>query len=182
MQNEPSGFRPAARREGIISKEADGELLIYDRVRDRAHCLNGSAAAIWKLCDGQTTPNEIAAKLSDAVQRQSPVVSRQSSVAEEVVWLALTELRRTHLLEESERSGHWPQTILGMSRRDAIRRIGLGAAIAIPVVASITAPTAVQAAVSCKDRCSPCSTGECCSGVCGNSAATGCPGSGNKCA
>lgn len=177
MQAEPLGFLPAARREGIISKQADGELLIYDRARDVAHCLNETAAAVLILCDGQTTPSQIAEKL----KRENPAPDRDQVRTEDLVWLALRELRRTHLLEEpyAEQLRH---PILGMPRREAIRRIGLGAAIALPIVASMTVPTAVQAAVSCKARCVPCTTGECCSGVCGNNGVTGCTGSGNKCA
>jgi hypothetical protein len=171
--NEPTGFLPEARRGGIIRKEVDGELLIYDLTRDKAHCLNESAAAIWKLCDGRTSTKDIAASLSKEVG---------ASVDERVVWLALADLRRSHLLEEPKRidqgavrnnsqsqrkqSGQWPPAILGMSRREAVKRIGLGAAIALPVVISITAPTAVQAA-SLKASGENCtSSAECASGGC----------------
>jgi hypothetical protein len=173
MKTETPPFLPEARREGIISKEFEGELLIYDLDRDKAHCLNPLAGKIWKNCDGRATAAEIAASLSH---------EQGSPVDEKVVWLGLEELRRSHLLEEPTDKTYWPQ-VIGMSRREAVRRIGLGAAIALPLVASLAVPTAVQAAVSCKGRCVPCTTGECCSGVCGNNGVTGCTGTGgNKCA
>lgn len=170
---EPLGFLPEARRDGIIRKEVDGELLVYDLTRDKAHCLNESAAAIWKRCDGHTSTKEIAASLAKEVG---------TTVDERVVWLALADLRRTHLLEtvqptepsedsnyhqtKRQQSGQWPQVMLGMSRREAVKRIGLGAAIALPVVISITAPTAAQAN-SCKASGVACgSPMECCSGLC----------------
>ena len=179
MKGERLGFLPAARRDGIISKEADGELLIYDSRSDRAHCLNGSAAEIWKLCDGATTATEIARKLSAAADANvdcriqadasrtgdnqeltQNIPAKDPDGVQEIVWIALAELRRTNLLEEPKQP--WPDAILGMSRRDAIRRIALGAAIAVPVVVSITAPTAVDA-VSCGGTCAPCTTSaQCC--------------------
>jgi hypothetical protein len=168
--NEPSGFLPIARREGIIRKEVDGELLVYDLTRDKAHCLNESAAAIWKRCDGRTSIKEIAASLA-----------KEATVDERVVWLALADLRRTHLLEEPKptvvnedgnnsqkkqpKSNQWPQVMLGMSRREAVKRIGLGAAIALPVVISITAPTPAQA-LSCVQAGGACGTpAQCCDGL-----------------
>lgn len=168
----PLGFLPAARRESIICKEVEGELLVYDLTRDKAHCLNESAAAIWKRCDGRTSVKEIAASLAKEVG---------TTVDERVVWLALADLRRTHLLEEPQllqpnhsdnskakpqKTSAWPQAMLGMSRREAVKRIGLGAAIALPVVISITAPTAAQAG-SCSAATASCgSPMECCSKRC----------------
>jgi hypothetical protein len=64
MKIDSSTFLPKARSEGIISKEVDAEVLVYDAVRDRAHCLNETAAAIWKLCDGQTTASEIEQRIT----------------------------------------------------------------------------------------------------------------------
>lgn len=162
---------PEARSEGIIVREFEGEVLVYDLERDKAHCLNPVAAQIWRCCDGRTTVREMSAALSH--QERAPI-------NEDVVILGLEELRRSHLLLESDSTAQCLPSNY-MPRREAVRRIGLGAAIALPLVASMTVPTAVEAAVSCKASCMPCATGECCSGVCGNSTITGCPGSGNKC-
>lgn len=182
MKTKGLGFLPEARREGIITKEVERELLVYDRARDEAHCLNETAAAVWKLCDAQTTPVGIAQSLRLDIPAQGTDQASTESCTEDLVWLALAELRRAHLLREPECGDQWPNVILGMSRREAIRHIGLCSAIALPIVVSMTVPTAVQAAVSCKPPCMPCTTGECCSGVCGSAASVGCPGSGNKCA
>jgi hypothetical protein len=155
---EPLGFLPKARREGIITKEVDGELLVYDRTRDKAHCLNPSAAAVWNLCDGQTTVADIAAKLIVPTPDTRPPTPY-------LVWLALNELRRSHLLEELGDKALWPQTILGMTRREAVRWIGIGAAV--PLVISITAPTAHAAVSNCGLNGAVCTTPpDCCSSVC----------------
>jgi hypothetical protein len=174
---EPLGFLPKARRDGLITKEVDGELLIYDRTRDKAHCLNGSAAAIWKLCDGQTTTHEIARQLGSnpttapqAVEQDCGVTTEAATQEpdqfdERIVWLALSELRRSHLLEELGDKAPWPQAIMGMSRREAVKWIGIGAAL--PVVISITAPTAQAAVSNCGHNNDSCTVNsDCCSNLC----------------
>jgi len=141
----------------MVIKEVDNEVLIYDLERDKAHCLNPSAAAIWHRCDGKTTTLALASSLAEETGTR---------VDEDLIWLGLQDLDRNHLLE----SGVPPiemEVAKSMTRREAVRRIGLGAAIALPIVVSITAPTAVQAAASCEVRCKPCNSGsDCCSGVC----------------
>ncbi len=161
MKLTPDNRPPKARREQIIVRELPEEVLVYDLARDKAHCLNHSAAAIWKKCDGQTTPAGIAKAL--AKELGSPLDER-------VVWLALEQLGRDHLLEEKMA---WPASVPHLSRREAMRRIGLGAAIALPIIITITAPTPAQAG-TCGARCTTCATGvECCSSVC-SSAVVGC--------
>ncbi|HEY6231524.1 MAG TPA: PqqD family protein [Pyrinomonadaceae bacterium] len=166
MNNSPRRLLPAARRDEIITREVDGELLIYDRARDKAHCLNETAAAIWKRCDGRTTARDIANSIAQETG---------GATDERVVWLGLDELRRKHLLVEIE---PWPQSMAGsstFSRRDVIRRIGLGAAIALPVVITITAPTPAQAG-TCKSAGQPCGTSsQCCSGSCSGGTCLGGP-------
>jgi hypothetical protein len=220
MKIDPCAFLPKARSEGIIIREVDGELLLYDRVRDRAHCLNETAAAVWKLCDGRTTASVIAKKLmADSERKQKTEVKGRKAVAkdkiraasgnaglhpteegsrqkaagdrrqtegieqrspdERFVWLALDQLRGSYLLKEDETNEKtfWPpaiSVIAGMSRREAVRRIGLGAAIALPLVISITAPTPAEAAVSCGATCHPCNSPVDCCGVCSSVSVPGC--------
>lgn len=171
MNREPQEFLPLARRQGMVIKEVDNEVLIYDLERDKAHCLNPSAAAIWRRCDGKTTTPALASSLAEETGTR---------VDEDLIWLGLQDLDRNHLLE----SGVSPVEMVvakSMTRREAVRRIGLGAAIALPLVISITAPTAVQAAVSCGARCKACGTGaECCTGVC-TTTVSGCSTTSRRC-
>ena len=167
MREAPRKLLPKKSSKGIIVKELPDEVLVYDLDRDKAHCLNQSAAAIWERCDGRTT----AAEIARAVQEKTG-----APVGEEIVWLALEALGRDRLLEERM---EWPIAIPRISRREAVRRIGIGAAIAIPLVTTIIAPTPAQAS-TCLSKCSSCSTGaQCCSTVCASSVA-GCP-SGTRC-
>jgi hypothetical protein len=145
---------PLARSVQIIVKQLPDELLVYDLERSKAHCLNQSAAAIWKLCDGRSSPEQITKKL----QRQTG-----QPVSEEFVWHALAQLDRDHLLAERLT---FPEGVSRISRREAVRRIALGAAIALPLVVSLTSPTPAQAA-TCRARGQACSTSvQCCSNFC----------------
>src|SRR5258708_24487866 len=105
---------PGARFD-CLSREFNDEMLVYDLQRDAGHCLNSTAAAAWKLCDGNNSPSQIARTLS-----------RQFSarVHESVVLLALDQLADAHLFVEPAVSTK------RLSRRVALRRIGIAAAIA----------------------------------------------------
>jgi hypothetical protein len=83
-------------------------------------------------------------------------------MTEQMVWLALEQLWRDHLLEQRMK---WPAAIPHLSRRE-VMRLGLGAAIAVPLIVSISAPLPAQAG-TCKAKNANCSTGaECCSKAC----------------
>ena len=145
--------RPKARSEGVVVRELDGEVLVYDLDTHRAVCLNGAAAAVWRLCDGRRTPDDIRRALG-----KTPV----GAVPEEFVWLALEQLGRDGLLDT--RLPARPPALAGLSRREMIRRVGLAAAVALPAVASIVAPTPADAA-SCLPSGSTCSdSAQCCQG------------------
>ncbi|MCA1607658.1 MAG: PqqD family protein, partial [Acidobacteria bacterium] len=55
---------PQARKSGLIIQEVDSEVLIYDQVTNKAHCLNQTAAKVWNYCDGETTLPEACTALS----------------------------------------------------------------------------------------------------------------------
>jgi hypothetical protein len=126
---------PIARKSGLVVQEVPDELLVYDLESNKAHCLNQSAAMIWKSCDGSTSVSEIA-KL---VESQAG-----GKVTEDFVWLAIDQLNENDLLEAPIRSPFG-----GTSRREAIKKLGLASVIAIPVIASLVAPQSAMAAASC---------------------------------
>ena len=120
---------PLARKNQLIVKHLPNEILIYDLDRDKAHCLNQTAARIWQGCDGKRN----VAQLRELVERETG-----ESVPEEVIWLALDQFEKFQLLDQAPlRAGRF----LGMTRRDLVRRIGT-VAIGLPLILSITAPTA----------------------------------------
>ena len=154
MKRTTGGAHPLARTEELIIKELPDEVLVYDQEADRAHCLNETAAFVWRRCDGQTTPREIAGMLE---------TEKRIKVDERVVWLALDQLAEKRLVVKPIAP---PPSFAGLNRRQMVRALGIAAVVAVPVVTSIVAPTAAQAA-SCISTGQPCaSSGQCCSGVC----------------
>jgi hypothetical protein len=145
---------PLMRQRGLVIDDLPDEVLVYDLDRHKAHCLNQTAALVWKLCDGRTEPREIARLLERELLAPCP---------EDVVWLALRQLDSLHLLEQPITL---PAQLAGMSRRQMIRNLGVAAAVAVPLVTSIISPTAVQAA-TCLHGGATCGTAaECCSAIC----------------
>jgi PqqD family protein of HPr-rel-A system len=47
------------RRPGVWLRSVGGEHAVYDPSTKGLHLLNETARAIWELCDGQTTPDEM---------------------------------------------------------------------------------------------------------------------------
>jgi hypothetical protein len=150
---------PKARRKGLVVHEFSDEVVIYDLESNQAHCLNHTSGFIWRNCDGRTSVAKLAKMLGDQVH---------TSVDEEVVWLALDQLASFDLLQERI---SLPFGMTKISRRQVVRTLGAAALLA-PLVTSIVAPTAAQAA-TCLPEGSGCLVdGDCCSfncnvGVCG---------------
>jgi len=143
------GRLPQARIDDLVIRELDDETLVYDMVRDRAHCLNRTAALVWSQCDGKTTAKEAAGTL-----RSEFTVP----VDEDVVWLAVKQLEQFHLIEPRGKSPL-------VSRRKLMLKYA-PAALALPVIMSISAPTPAQSG-SCGGVGAPCGgqNPPCCSGL-----------------
>lgn len=147
---------PQAREDGLLVQELPDETMVYDLNRHRAHCLNQTAALVWRHCDGRTTVEEMARLLQHELNIPA---------AAEVVWLALDRLGTAHLLRQRMNP---PAGVARCSRREAMRRLGLagGLSVLLPAVASIIAPTAAEA-VSCVLNCAgqpngrPCGPPQC---------------------
>ena len=153
------------RERHLVIDELPDEVLVYDLDRHKAHCLNETAALVWQHCDGNSTPSQIARRLTKKLR---------APFNEDLVWLALRQLEKLHLLEESI---SLPPELLGMSRRQMIRNLGLVAAVAVPLVTSIVAPTAAEAS-TCISSGHSCSTSIMCCSVLG---CNGMPGAGGVC-
>jgi hypothetical protein len=146
---------PRARKERIVIQPLDDETLIYDLKSHKAHCLNRAAAMVWRRCDGRMSVEEIRSSMADELG---------ANTDKDVVWLALDQLSKAGLLTGP---------IVGprLSRRELARR--LGAAVSLPLVSSIIAPSA-KAAASCTpntEGCTPpgmsCTSNlQCCSCSC----------------
>jgi hypothetical protein len=144
-------MRPRRRRDGLVVERLDRETLVYDLARHRAFCLNPTASVVWDACDGRVTEAEIARHVSAALGLPADTA---------LVELALARLDRARLLERG--SAPLRSKAARLTRREAVRRLGLAAA-AVPMVAGIVAPTAAQSATCLIDVDSgrPCAASQC---------------------
>jgi hypothetical protein len=133
-------YLPSARKFKLVVRELAEEVLVYDEETHRAHCLNRTAALVWKHCDGKTPVSGIAERVGGQLS---------SGVSEDLVWLALDQLTEFDLLASGTAR---PSASNQISRRKMIRRLGLAAAISLPLITSIVSPTPAQAQ-SCGTPC-----------------------------
>lgn len=126
---------PTARTNGLVVQEVPQEVLVYDLESDKAHCLNQTAAMVWKACDGKTSVSEIAGIIG---------AQTGNAVSDDLVWLAIDQLNEHRLLETEIRS-----RFAGESRRQVLKKIGMASMVALPIIASLAAPTSILASTSC---------------------------------
>jgi hypothetical protein len=136
-----SKVKPTARKNDLVIQHFDDGVLVYDLNTNRAACLNETAAFVWQSCDGSNAIADIA----QALGRKT-----NSAVNDDVVWLAIDELAKHKLLEDEVAAEY---SFTGVSRRDVIKKIGLGTMIALPIIATLVAPQAALAAPSCGGPC-----------------------------
>jgi hypothetical protein len=141
-------MKPVARRDGLLTRDLKDELLVYSRDEHRAHCLNRTAATVFRSADGTRSVADLAILLAPQADR---------AAGEAVVGETLDRLAEAGLLEGGPAASSW-------SRREVVRRVGLGAAVLLPAIVSIVAPTPAEAAATCVSCCvgkadgTPCSS------------------------
>lgn len=147
-------MKPQRRKDGLVVKELPDEVLVYDRERHRAHCLNPTAALVFKHCDGETSVEEMARLLRAHLDAPAD---------EQWVHLALARLEKAHLLEPRDAEPERAR----LSRRELLRRAGLASAALLPIVTSLLAPTPAEAVATCVVDCTgkpfgtPCNSPSC---------------------
>jgi hypothetical protein len=153
MTKVPQTGLQARQKGGLTLCRLEDEVLVYDAKRGRASCLNSFAADVLELCDGRRSVSEIVRDLAF------------DDADEDMVRLALADLQKAHLLREgfsvdASENGR-------INRRDVLRRVGLGSAVAVPVITGIAFPAAAVTCLSpggnrghgepcgCKEDCAP---------------------------
>lgn len=154
---------PKSRRSDVVVQELASEILIYDLKINKAFALNKTASTVYRACDGKTSFAEL---------------KRTTQFTDEIIFLSLDELKKENLLE----ADLYISPFAGMTRREIIRQVGLATMIALPMISSLVAPSAANAASG-----SLCPTGPAPSdpiGIQGNGNTCGCGtnvGNGNTC-
>ena len=136
-----------ARQNGLVVQEMPDEVLVYDLSSNKAHCLNQSAAFVWKSCDGTNSVEDIVREFES---------NGKGKVTEDFVWLAIDQLNENGLLD-----GEVAPRFAGQSRRQVLKTIGLASMVAVPVIASLVAPQKALGAASCTCSVSPCPAAGC---------------------
>jgi hypothetical protein len=135
--------RPSRREHDLVSEQVGSELLIFDTRADLAHCLGETAAAVWQACDGR---------------RDAAALAVHTGLSLDSVTRALGEIDGLGLLAGAAQT----ETVDGVSRRHAIKRMaGVGAAAtSLPlIVSAVIAPAAALAYVALGAACTPGATG-----------------------
>jgi hypothetical protein len=155
---------PRSRERDLVVQQASAEVLIYDLSSNKAFCLNETSSIVWGACNGERSVKEITKHLT---------AKSGHDATEDLVWLALEQLQKQGLVENLPKAG---SPIDGLSRREAVKRIGIGTAIALPIVSALVAPRAADAQSVCGTcKCtssgaigSPCTAqaGPQCTGAC----------------
>ncbi|MGH8615562.1 MAG: PqqD family protein, partial [Gammaproteobacteria bacterium] len=83
MKSENEQLIPAARKQGLVVQELSGEVLVFDRERNKAHCLNSTAALVWQYCDGKTSVAQLTRAIGGEID---------APVDEDVIWLGVEQL------------------------------------------------------------------------------------------
>ncbi len=152
-------MKPLAREEKLTVRELPEETLVYDLERHKAHCLNRAASLVWKHCDGRCGPAALA-----AVLRQE--LHLLAGEADAAARLALEQLSRRNLLEEPVKPAAGKERL---TRREALRKMAVAAAAALPVVMTLRSPSVAWAQGGGKTcitdldcaTLNPCQTGLC---------------------
>ena len=105
----------------LTIEELPDELMIFDSNRNKAFCLNQTAAFVWKHADGSRTVDEIA----DLMTKQMG-----KPITREMIEFSLNILAKDGLLEAPAAS---TPIAPGLTRRAVLQKFGLGA-MALPVV------------------------------------------------
>ena len=133
--------RPRARKGGLVVRDLGDEVVVYELESHRGHCLNRTAALVWRACDGRKTIVTIAAEVG---------LRLGAAPDEDLVRFALGKLRDARLLDPGI------QEARTLTRRQLARRIGEVALL--PVVVSLLVPRPSEAAT--------CNASSCPGGVC----------------
>ena len=156
-------IKPIARKDDLVIQEVGEEILVYDLRTNKAICLNQTSALVWQNCDGKKDAMEIAKKIEKELG---------SNVSEDFVWFAVNQLEKENLLIENKNKF---DKFNGLSRREVIKKIGLSSMVALPVVATLVAPSAAMAQSNCGaatgrgNGCACTLSSQCMSGCCKSS-------------
>lgn len=115
-------------RNDLLVRKVGIEVIIYDRKSQKAHCLTNIAASVWQLWEANKSVREICVALEQPDEQQ--------------VWAILSELRSAGLLANPIPDIAYDNKL---SRRELVKKAGVGIALATPFLTSIIVPPPASA-------------------------------------
>jgi hypothetical protein len=122
-------------KSNVVSKAVGDGLAVYDRRQQRSHVLNATSALVFQHCDGRTTPQQ----LTEFLRVKFNLLRGQ---AEQLVWLALSELEKAGLLQASVTTTQAPRSLL--NRRQALKGLAI-AGLSLALMPLVSSQTSVHA-------------------------------------
>lgn len=148
-------YKPLSRKSELVDQSVGNETLIYDLRINKALCMNETSALVYELADGNRTVAEISELMT---------IKLKDLVGEELIYLALSELKKNNLLENESKL---TENFGGLSRREIIKKVGLASMVTLPVISGLLAPNSATAASGLQALFSSCtSSAQCQSGNC----------------
>lgn len=168
---------PIARENDLLVEQVGDETVVYDLETKAVHCLAPLAAAVFRHCDGRTTPAQCASAVSETISRDVT----DDDVLDVLAQFEELGFFRSPMLTLHNGNGNGNGNG-GVSRREFARRSALvgAAAFAAPLITSIAAPTAAMAGSGIASGCSGCGqnhdciSNHCCQSVPGKQCNNGC--------
>ncbi len=119
-------------RQNLIVEDLETETVIYDQAGNEAHCLDATAAFVWRRCDGERTIEQLRTELTQEIGQ---TVSKSEL-------LGLIEMIEAKgLTEDSNSTGQ----VDSFSRRGVLRKAVVIGTLCV-TIQSIVAPTPAHAA------------------------------------
>lgn len=119
---------PPSRNENIVVRTVSDETLIYDLISNKVFCLNTTLAEVYAACDGKTTFEEF---------------KNQHHFPDDLIFFSLDELKRENLIETDS---EYQSPFATLNRREIVKKVGFATMIALPLITSLIAPKAINAA------------------------------------
>lgn len=155
-------------RPGLLRHRLDNELLVYDTKEEQVHLLNPTTFAVVEMMEEGIDSETMASRLG---------AQNNTDAGADILALALDELAKAKLLETSAQMRS-PLVPDGTRRQMIQRAAGLGAALLIPAIVTLT-PRAASAATNVGIGGACANSFECVSACCQANASGGCVAANN---
>jgi Coenzyme PQQ synthesis protein D (PqqD) len=89
---QPESLSYPKKRNDVNARSVDLELVVLDRQNGSIHQLNQTASFVWEQCDGESTLEEIAKRMTEAFEIDfSPAISDVRKVIQQLNDIGLLE-------------------------------------------------------------------------------------------